>query len=83
MRFAAPSYLHLLWLMPALLAFYLSTLARQRQALALFMDLALAPRLLLGYSRTRQWCKALCLVGAVGCLALALMQLASTADPRP
>ena len=74
MRFAAPSYLHLLWLIPALLAFYLSTFARQRQALAMFMDLALAPRLLLGYSRTRQWCKALCLVGAVGCLALALMQ---------
>jgi Ca-activated chloride channel family protein len=42
--------------------------------LVTFVDMVMAPRLLPGLSRTRQWLKALCLVSAVGCIALALMQ---------
>ena len=74
MHFAALPYLHLLWLVPALLVLYLYGWGRKRRALAVFLDLTLAPRLLPGYSRQRQWLKAFCLIGAVGFLALALMQ---------
>ncbi len=74
MQFAAWSYLYLLALVPALLALYLYAFRRKRQALSLFMELALLPRLLPGYSRVRQWLKALCFVGAVACVMLALMQ---------
>lgn len=74
MRFAALPYLYLLWLVPALLALYVYAFMRKRRALALFIDLALAPQLLSSVSHLRQWLKALCLVGAVGCLALALTQ---------
>lgn len=74
MRFAALIYAHLLWLLPALLALYVYAFARKRQALAVFMDLVLTPRLVPNLSRVRQWLKALCLMAAVGCLVLALMQ---------
>jgi Ca-activated chloride channel homolog len=74
MRFAALAYAHLLWLVPALLALYIYAFARKRQALAEFLDVVLTPRLVPTLSRVRQWCKALCLIGAVGCLVLALMQ---------
>lgn len=74
MRFGALPYVYLLWLVPVLLALYVYAFARKRQALAVFMDLALAPRLIPSASRMRQWCKALCLIAAVGCLVLALMQ---------
>src|SRR5262245_16751315 len=74
MRFAALVYAHLLWLLPALLVLYIYAFARKRQALAAFLDVVLAPRLVPTLSHVRQWCKALCLIGAVGCLVLALMQ---------
>jgi Ca-activated chloride channel family protein len=74
MQFGAWSYRYLLGLVPVLLALYIYAFIRKRQAVATFMELALAPQLLPGLSRTRQWLKALCLVGAVGCLVLALMQ---------
>lgn len=74
MHFAAWPYLYLLALVPALLVLYVYTFARKRQDLATFMALALAPQLLPGYSRARQWMKALCVMGAVACLVLALMQ---------
>jgi Ca-activated chloride channel family protein len=74
MRFAALSYLPLLWLVPAVLVLYFYAFARKRQALAVFMDHTLASRLLPGYNRRRQWLKAFCLTAAVGLLVLALMQ---------
>jgi Ca-activated chloride channel homolog len=74
MRFAALAYAHLLWLLPALLALYIYAFTRKRQALAEFLDVVLTPRLVPTLSRARQWCKALCLLGAAGCLVLALMQ---------
>lgn len=74
MRFAALTYAYLLWLLPALVALYVYAFARKRQALLAFMDLMLVPRLVPNLSRARQWCKALCLIGATGCLVLALMQ---------
>lgn len=74
MRFAALPYLYLLWLVPVLLGLYCYAFARRRQALAVFLNPALLPRVLSRVSRVRQWVKALCLLGAVGCLVLALMQ---------
>jgi Ca-activated chloride channel family protein len=74
MRFVALPYVYLLWLVPALLVLYIYAFARKRRALAVFMDLGLVPRLVPQLSRVRQWCKALCLITAVGCLVLALMQ---------
>jgi Ca-activated chloride channel family protein len=74
MQFAAPAYLHFLWLVPIALALSGYALMRQRQLLAVFIDLALVPRLAAPVSRTRQWGKALCLAGALGCLVLALAQ---------
>ena len=74
MRFARLSYVYFLWLMPFLVLFYAYALARKRQALAVFADVDMLPRLLANVSWLRQWCRALCLIGAVGCLAFALMQ---------
>jgi Ca-activated chloride channel family protein len=74
LHFAAFHYLSLLWLVPALLLLYGYAFWRKRQMLRAFVNTVLAPRLLPGFSRTRQWCKALCLVSAVGCMVLALMQ---------
>lgn len=74
MRFAAPAYLYLLWLVPALFVLYVYAFIRKRQALAVFVGLALAARLLPGVSYSRQWFKALCLVAAMGCGIVALMQ---------
>ncbi len=74
MRFVVLPYLYLLWLIPLLLALYIYAFGRKRRALATFMDAALIPQLAPRVSRTRQWCKALCLVGVVGCLVLALTQ---------
>ena len=74
MHFAALPYLYLLWLIPALLALYIYAFGRKRQALAVFMELDLASRLLPGVSRSRQWLKALCLLGAVAALILGLTQ---------
>ena len=42
--------------------------------LAVFLDLVLTPCLVPNLSRVRPWLKALCLIDAVGCLVLALMQ---------
>src|SRR5215470_18265942 len=74
MRFAALAYVHLLWLLPALLALYIYAFARKRQALVEFLEVVLTLRLVPNLSRVRPWLKALCLIGAVGCLVLALMQ---------
>jgi Ca-activated chloride channel family protein len=74
MRFAALSYVYLLWLVPVLLGLYCYGFARRRQALAVFLNPALFSHMLSGVSQVRQWVKACCLLGAVGCLVLALMQ---------
>lgn len=74
MRFVMLAYGYGLWLIPVLVLFYAYTFRRKRQALAVFAEVAVLPRLLPNVSGLRQWCKALCLVGAVGCLVLALMQ---------
>lgn len=74
MRFAALPYVYLLWCVPALVGLYIFAFVRRRRALGQFMDLRLAPRLLPEYSRLRQWGKAICLLGAVVCLVLGLMQ---------
>lgn len=74
MRFAVWQYVYLLGLVPCLLLLYAYAFARKRQALAFLLDAALLAHLVPGLSHFRQWCKALCLVSATGCLVLALMQ---------
>ena len=74
MRFGALSYLHLIWLAPALFVLYLYGFNRKRRALAAFMALGLAPQLAPHTSRVRPWLKALCLIGASACFIFALTQ---------
>ena len=74
MRFAALSYVHLLWLLPALLALYAYGFARKRRALSVFIDPGVAPRLTGDLRPTRRWLKALCLLGAVAAMIVALAQ---------
>jgi Ca-activated chloride channel homolog len=74
MRFHAFAYVYLLGLVPILLALYAYGFWRQRRTLARFVELPLVARLLPRVDRPRRWAKALCVVGAVACLVVALMQ---------
>lgn len=74
MRFAALAYAHLFWLLPALLVLFIYAAARKQQALTAFIAYGLIPHLVPNLSHSRPWWKAACLLGAVGCLVLALMQ---------
>jgi Ca-activated chloride channel homolog len=74
MRFDALSYVYLLGLLPLLLALYAYGFWRRRRTLATFVEQPLAARLLPRLSHARRWLKALCVVGAVGCLVVAMMQ---------
>ena len=74
MRFAAWSAVYLMALVPGLLLLYAYAFKRRRQALAAFLAGNLAPRLLPAAGERRAWLRALCLVGAVACLVLALMR---------
>jgi Ca-activated chloride channel family protein len=74
MRFSAFSYVYLLGLLPVLLALYAYGFWRRGRTLAAFVERPLADRLLPRMLRARRWSKALCVVGAIGCLVLALMQ---------
>ena len=74
MRFDAFAYVYLLGLLPILLALYAYGFWRQQRALGAFVELQLAARLLPGVDRSRRWAKALCVVGAIACLVVALMQ---------
>ena len=74
MQFAAWTHHYLLWLIPLLLGLTVYAFRQKRHALSRFMNLDLAPQLTPGLSPTRQWLKALCRIGAVAGLVLALMQ---------
>src|SRR5919106_4850602 len=74
MRFAAWPAVYLLALVPALLALYAYAFRRQRRALAAFVARDLWPRLLPPIAERRRWLRAGCLIGAVACLVIALMQ---------
>jgi Ca-activated chloride channel family protein len=74
MAFAASSYVYLFALLPLLLALYAYGFWRRRHALTAFVERPLAARLLPRINDTRRWLKALCMVGAVACFVVALMQ---------
>lgn len=74
MQFNASIYVWLLGLVPLLLALYGYAFWRRRRALAGFFTAGLASRLLPSLDPRRRWLKAACLVGAVACLVVALMQ---------
>jgi Ca-activated chloride channel homolog len=74
MQFAAFSNVYLLALLPVLLALYAYGFWRRRRTLLAFVEQPLADRLLPRVQRARRWLKALCVVGAVSFLVVALMQ---------
>ena len=74
MRFDAFTYVYLLGLLPILLALYAYGFWRKRRTLGRFVEPPLAARLLPRVDRLRRWAKALCVVGAIACLVLALMR---------
>ena len=74
MRFDAFAHVYLLGLLPILLALYAYGFWRQQRTLGAFVEPPLGARLLPGVDRPRRWAKALCVVGAIACLVLALMQ---------
>jgi Ca-activated chloride channel family protein len=74
MGFAASSYVYLFGLLPLLLALYAYGFWRRRSSLAAFVERPVAARLLPRVNDTRRWLKALCMVGAVTCFVVALMQ---------
>jgi Ca-activated chloride channel family protein len=74
MRFEAWSAAWLLALLPALAALYAYGFRRKRQAVAAFVDPALASRLLPASDARAGWPRALCLLAATACLVVGLMQ---------
>src|ERR687897_3290926 len=74
MRFEAFSYVYLFGLLPALLALYAYGFWCRRRSLAAFVERPLAARLLPRPHGARRWLKALCVLGAIACLVVALMQ---------
>jgi Ca-activated chloride channel family protein len=74
LQFASPLYLLLLPVLPLLLALYVYALRHKQKALRIFIESALARQLVHGFSRRRQWVKALCVIAAAGLLIVALAQ---------
>ena len=54
MSFGAPTYFHLLWLLPLLILFYAWAFRRKRRALTLFGNPELMGKMTATTSRTRQ-----------------------------
>jgi Ca-activated chloride channel family protein len=74
MRFNALSLAWLLLLVPVLVALYAYGFHRRRQAIAAFVDRAIAPKILPRAGDGRRWIGAALLVGAAASLIVALMQ---------
>lgn len=74
MQFDAFAYVYLLGLLPALVALYAYGSWRRRRALAAFVEGPLSARVVPLIDRRRRWTKASCVVGAIACLVIALMQ---------
>ena len=53
LRFNGLVYLHLLWLVPALVVFYYAAFRSKRRALQLFADILTLPKINLTHSPTR------------------------------
>jgi len=66
MSFDAPTYFHLLWLLPLLILFYMWAFRRKRRALALFGNPELMGKMTATTSRTRQmWKTTLAILGVL------------------
>ena len=66
MTFGAPTYFHLLWLLPLLILFYVWAFRRKRRALALFGNPELMGKMTATTSRTRQvWKTVLAILGVL------------------
>src|SRR6266568_1568381 len=63
MRFARPEYLHLLWGVPLLAAFFVWSLRNRRRRLETFVSAGLAPQLSKDFSRGRAVLRAMLLFG--------------------
>lgn len=71
-RFGFPQLLHLLWLMPALVVFFVFVFRWKKKALIRFGNLEIVQKLIYSVSRKRQILKIALLVGAVGFMALSV-----------
>lgn len=74
MQFVAQGFAVLLVVVPLMAALYAYGFRRRRRALAVFVELELAPRLVGAHSWRRRAGKAACLVAAAGLLVVAIMQ---------
>jgi len=74
MKFAHPSYLFLLWLVPALIFFYLYAFRKKEKLIKIFCGETLYAELVPSVSRGRQKLKAALAVCALAVLAVSLMQ---------
>jgi len=72
LRFENTLYFHLLWLVPALILFFLYALRAKKKALRQFGNPLLLQKLAAGASRGRQWLKWSLLLAAVALLSLVL-----------
>jgi Ca-activated chloride channel homolog len=74
MKFAHPSYFFLLWLVPALIFFYLYAFRKKEKLIKIFCGETLYAELVPPASRGRQKLKAALLVCSLGLLIISLMQ---------
>ncbi len=82
MHFGDLRYLHLLWLLPFLVLFYLYAFQRKRKALETFASARLLPQLNVSVSRARQVGKAALLIFSFALLAFTLTRPAWQAKPQ-
>ncbi len=71
-RFHDSYFLHLLWLIPAFIVFFIFVFRWKKAALARFGNMELIQKLTLGTSRARQIGKVVCLIAALTFIILAL-----------
>jgi len=74
MEFGSLAYLHLLWLIPLLVFFYLYAFLKKETCLKAFCGETLYPRLVPTETRSRHKVKAMLLIMAVLCLIIALVR---------
>ena len=74
MHFESFAYVYLMGLLPVLIALYAYGAWRRRRALRAFVERPLATRVLPRIDARRRWTKASCVVAAIACLVVALMQ---------
>ena len=74
MRFAYPTYFHLLWLIPILILFYVHIFRRKQKALAVFGNPVLMDKMTATTSKKRQVWKVILIIAGIFFLVLSIVQ---------